>query len=243
MGNIRWTTVDDRQEAARHIGDSITKLLSDRGDKNALLLVSGGSALCVLDHILLGNGSGITIGALDERFDPDNRDSNFAALEMTDWFRSAVRRSIAVIDTKSRAGDTRETLRDRFQNALTEWADANPDGLTVAIFGMGGDGHTAGIFPYPEDPDFFEKTFRINGWVASYDATGKNVFRERVTTTFPFHETIDHAFAYVCGAEKRETLIALKNRSQALSEMPAMIFYDMPDIEVVTDQSFSELSL
>ena len=108
---------------------------------------------------------------------------------------------------------------------------------------MGGDGHTAGIFPYPEDPDFFEKTFRINGWVASYDATGKNVFRERVTTTFPFHETIDHAFAYVCGAEKRETLIALKNRSQALSEMPAMIFYDMPDIEVVTDQSFSELSL
>jgi len=52
-----------------------------------------------------------------------------------------------------------EKLAHRYESSLFEWAKKHPEGKIIATMGIGFDGHTAGIMPYPENPETFARLF------------------------------------------------------------------------------------
>jgi 6-phosphogluconolactonase/glucosamine-6-phosphate isomerase/deaminase len=235
MKKIVWRQHATCELAAEKLGIDLGKLLEKRQEQKILLLLSGGSSLNILPHIKMQNWQGITVGMLDERFDQTNENSNFLQLEKTEFYFLAKKAGATFVDSKTQVGDSLEALGERVEKSLEFWQKNNPEGEIVAVFGMGADGHIAGIFPYQDNAEFFEKFFDRKNIVVAYDAETRNVFPQRVTTTFALHRTIKKAFVFVCGTQKQIALEKLKVGKVSKNQLPAMIFHQMPDVEIVTD--------
>ncbi len=208
-------------------------------DYGVLFLSSGGSSLELLESVnpaILD--SFYTIAMLDERFSADEHVNNFAQLARTLFYRKATIQGVHWIDTRVREGEALEELEERFEGALRAWKTNNPLGRVVATFGMGPDGHIAGMMPYPEHPSRFSFLFENpSQWVISYDATKeKSEFPLRATTTMTFLRTmVDCGVCTVTGQEKENAFERLLALEGTLSETPARILREMKNISVVTD--------
>jgi 6-phosphogluconolactonase/glucosamine-6-phosphate isomerase/deaminase len=230
---LRVQYCDDPEECARFLGEKISLHIQNRNDQPLLLMLSGGSAFSVLPFIVAESFDGVTVSMLDERFE-QGVNNNFTQLEKIKWYQGVCENGGAFISTKVQVGDTKEMMADRFEKELRSWREENPEGQMIALFGMGVDGHTAGIFPYPEDPALYKKLFESERLVVAYDAEGKNEFPERITTTHTLHRKIAHAFVYIMGEEKRRSLEALISHPLPQNALPATIFYAMPDVIIGT---------
>ena len=141
-------------------------------------------------------------------------------------------------------------------NFLKNWRAENPSGLIIATLGMGLDGHTAGILPYPESADEFHRLFESEAWVCAYNAGNKNPHKERITATLTFLKMVDVAFAFVSGADKKQKLdevisasapppLKLRRASKATAdlrkkqgkahELPALAWNEIKDVKIFTD--------
>ncbi|MFZ5391629.1 MAG: 6-phosphogluconolactonase [Patescibacteria group bacterium] len=233
--NVGWRVAKDQVEAAKIIGQNISDDLAGIGDESVLLLISGGSALKVLEYIESKNWSNITLFFLDERYGINNIDSNFAQLVRLDWWVKVRNLGVRFIDSRVLPGEDLDTFTRRLDKNLNNWLEMNPNGKKIAIMGMGPDGHMAGIFPYPEDQDLFVKLFDSNKLIVSHNVFGKNNFPQRVTTTFRFFGLLDKSYIYICGEEKREALTKLRENRLSKHEFPAGIIYNIKDVFLVTD--------
>lgn len=103
------------------------------------------------------------------------------------------------------------------------------------VFGV--DGHTAGIMPYPNEPDRFEQLFvKGKSRYIAYDAGNKNEFPERVTPNIPFLTSkIDYCFAYVVGEEKKKIVRTLYTQNVSLNNMQSQILRQIKNSELFTD--------
>ncbi len=236
---LQVTTYDTAEEAARGLARDISGYVREQ-TVPALLLLSGGSALSVVERLSVWDDmKGLTIVALDERFDPTNRESNLAHIAGTTWFSRATANGASAIDTGTLPVDTSETLAERFSQALAAWRMAHPTGIIVGLFGMGDDGHTAGIFPLPEDERTFTERFQGERAVVAYRApdTVKNPFR--ITVTLSYIRSFARGFAYLCGENKRKKLDQLRrNEPLPLSVFPAGILKELPMVSIATDITF-----
>ena len=235
---INWKYYKDHNKCAAFVGKEISRQLKSGKDRPTLLLLSGGSALSVLDHIENDDWKSVTVTMLDERFEEDGSHNNFSQLESMAWFAKVIKGGCKIISTKIQTDDTQASLTERMDSSLRKWKNENPAGKIMAIFGIGADGHTAGIFPFPENQNFFQELFAKDSWVVGYDASGKNEFPFRVTTTLTLHRLISHGYAFVIGEEKRAALQKLRQHSLPLNELPANIFYEMADMTIVTNIKF-----
>jgi len=238
IGNLRINIFKDKAEAARQAADDISRYLSDaqKGDRKVLFLSSGGSSLAILDFIaedMLGNY--LTIGVLDERYDIKGENNNFVQLSQTGFYRKALKSGCVFIDTRVRPGQTRNGLADYFEEKLREWRKNNPDGEIIASIGIGPDGHTSGIMPFPEDKDRFDALFNGERWVVAYDATGKTPYPERVT----FLKLINRAFVFATGREKADALPRMQE-DRPVSEVPAAILKELRG-NMYIDRELSEI--
>ncbi|HLL60700.1 MAG TPA: 6-phosphogluconolactonase [Candidatus Nitrosocosmicus sp.] len=217
--------------AIEAINDSL-----QRNKRNSILfLVSGGSALPLLDEIKSDFlGPHITISVLDERYSEDLSINNFAQLIQTNFYQSALEKECEFIDTRPK-DETLEELAERFDASLKLWKKNNHQGVVIATQGIGPDGHTSGIMPFPEDPKAFHTLFEQEDiWVVGYDAGGKNQYPLRVTTTIPFlRNQIDEAIIYAGGGNKRAALENVFLNGQ-LSETPARVIKEMKHISLFT---------
>lgn len=227
----------------------ISTLLSDYHKKGipVLFLLSGGSALKLLDGINTSFlGPNITIGVLDERYSTNPIINNFAQVMETNLYKEAKKAKCLFIDTRILLGEKQDELRTRFEKSLKEWKRANLIGKIIITQGIGPDGHTSGILPFPEDPTGFINKFRDpNVWVQAYDAVGKNQYALRVTTTLSFLKLVDISIVFVCGPDKIDALKnALEPSSQdkeaALAKTPARIINEMKEVFIFTDISISK---
>jgi 6-phosphogluconolactonase len=75
------------------------------------------------------------------------------------------------------------------------------DGLDVVLLGMGGDGHTASIFPGSKAVS--EKEHRVVGYFAENSSTGKSW---RVTMTAPYINQAREVLVLLAGADKAARL-------------------------------------
>lgn len=209
---------------------ALTALLKAWDENPVLLLCSGGSALALLNDISQeAVGPDVTLGLLDERFDHNFEHTNASALRTTAFFARAMRASVHVLDIDIRDDDTLVSYTARFEGELRGWRARYPQGRIIITQGVGADGHTAGIMPFPEDPARFQKLFEDpDHWVVGYDAGEKNRFPLRVTVTLPFlrHE-VDGAVVYAVGEEKKEAIERVQALEGTLAETPARIIHEM----------------
>jgi len=225
----------DAASAAAEAGEQLNQLLIQNKTKPVLLMVSGGSALSILDY--LGQnalGANLTISMLDERFTEDPKINNFHQLQKMDFYQTALQAECSFFSTLPRPEDTINSLTTRWQTNLKNWRSENPKGIIIATLGMGPDGHTAGMFPYPADE--FNKLFNSADWIRAYNVGDKNPFSDRITVTITFFKMIDIGLAYVSGAEKKQKLDAILQHQGKISDLPALAWQEIKKVKVFTDQ-------
>lgn len=227
---------ESKEEAAAAAGEALNNFLKNFKDKPVLLLLSGGSALTLLDYVGQKNlGENLTVSVLDERFSQDGQVNNFIQIQQTDFYTDAQTANASFFGTLPRVGETKENLARRWQDNLKKWHEQHPQGKIFATVGMGADGHMAGIFPLPEDQTKFNQLFNAADWVVAYNALGKNQYPERVTTTFTFFKEIDEAIGYICGQEKKSKFEALISKTGQLQTLPALGLYKIKHVQIFTD--------
>lgn len=225
------------EKLAELAGERLSALVAEGGDTPTLLLLSGGSMLRVLAHSRPpANASRITIGVSDERFTKDPKENNFLLLKETPFYHGAIASGAHGINTGT-SFESVEKLATAMENAWRAWMEKNPTGRIVATFGMGPDGHTAGIMPYAEDPGMFDILFEDERrLVVGYDARGKNEIPLRATATLPFLRShVDAALAYVTGREKEPALQRALAETGTYAETPAQLFRVLPRFTLFTD--------
>lgn len=212
---------------------------------DVLLLVSGGSMLkdgspvfSALDNLLASipvNGHKLTISLVDERWDyePNHASSNWVAFMGADIYQKLSDHpqiDLKPVLTKEYKdgfnvdAGLAETAAD-FEAFLKQF----PPAQTVGLFGLGGDGHTAGIMLHDKvDANLFD----ING-VVGFDL-GKlrlpdvNPEKLRITPGFGYLRRIaDNSYLVLTGDsdDKRTQLAKLvSGTNQGLNEFPAGVF-------------------
>ncbi|MCX7997111.1 MAG: 6-phosphogluconolactonase [Patescibacteria group bacterium] len=227
----------DEYSALSGAGRALNDLIIRFSGNDILLLASGGSALRVMDSIKSEHlSSRLTIIPLDERFSTDPEVNNFLLLTRTNLASRARQQGVNFLDTSVRAGDAPDTLAHRYEQQLRHWRETHPQGLILATFGIGADGHISGIMPFPEDPERFRQNFvDTERWVIPYDASGKNPYPLRVTTTLAFLRMVSGGVVYVTGQDKAEPLHRTLAPEGTLAETPARFLNGLTLVSLHTD--------
>ena len=225
-------------EAAKASGLELSKLI-DEANSPVLLLVSAGSALKVLDYtdpIFDGREKvDITVSVLDERFSDDPSINNFELLRRTGFYNRTSKAGVKFTSVDVIGGGNLESFARRIENNLKTWVEENPAGKIFVTLGMGADGHTAGIMPFPEDEELFKELFESDAWVVGYDGGKKSKYRLRATVTNTFLKNkVDGAVGYVVGEEKKEKFEQTQTQG-SVAEIPARVWQRVKNLKVFTD--------
>ncbi|PJE64318.1 MAG: hypothetical protein COU90_02605 [Candidatus Ryanbacteria bacterium CG10_big_fil_rev_8_21_14_0_10_43_42] len=231
-------TFATKEEAEKKARLALRNEIVTRWGMQMLFLISGGSAfgiLADLDRNCLGEF--LTIGILDERADKQKEVNNFARFMKTDLYAESLVKGVEFIDTRLRDGESEKDLAGRIEFSLQNWRHRNKEGFVLITQGMGADGHTAGIMPYPEDPETFAKQFEdTHHWTCGYNTGEKSSHPLRATVTMPFLECeVDVSIAYIVGKEKQEAFTRLVAENGSYAETPARIMRKMKHVKIYTD--------
>jgi len=236
---------DTKETLPPRAGEAITEIVKQYSETPILLMFSGGSALSIIEHIDAEPvTSNVTLTVLDERFGVDANDSNFAQLAETDFFAQSTKQGAYSIDPRGIPDEHLDEVAAWFDGALSAWRSKNKKGIVVITQGIGPDGHTAGILPFPEDEQYFQYMFnqtdrRVVGYNVSPE---KNEFTQRITVTLPFlRSEVTSSIVYATGEGKKPILEAVTSQTQeSVASMPARIIQDMNDVLILTDQNISQ---
>lgn len=220
-------------------GAALARLLSDAStNRPILLLLSGGSAFDILSSCALPETTlGFTVMMLDERFSEKREENNFYIFSQTDFYARIKKAGATLVNTESAPEKTVEDLAQKMNDTLLRWEEEHPEGKIFATLGIGADGHTAGIMPYPENPELFENLFTDEKRVVvGYDAGTKNPIPLRATVTIPFLKNrIDAGIVYAVGASKQAAFEKIRSEKGSLAETPARILREMREVTLFTD--------
>jgi len=227
----------EKHELAKKAGEEFSKKLLLNKNARKLLLLSGGSSMSDLNHVdtsLIDEEP--TIAMSDDRYSTDPQVNNFLLLTQTSFYTKAKEQGAHFIETSVKNNESLEEVAARFETSIQNWKKLG--GEIIATMGMGPDGHTCGMMPFPEDPEKFEELFENKNLVVGYDAKNKNEFPLRVTVTTPLVLQISHAIMYVQGDNKEEALVRVFDDEGTLPETPARIWREMNDVTIFTDIPF-----
>lgn len=235
---VKLVTFDWNGTLFSDAANCLNWLLNKNKDNPILLMLSGGSAFKILSGIKPSClGQNITITVLDERFSAKPEVNNFIQLSNTEFYKKAKAAGCKFILTVPHQANTIEDLAESFEKSLRQWKKDYPSGVVIVTQGIGPDGHTAGIMPFPEDPQTFSSLFESDKWVVGYDAGQKNAYPQRVTTTITFLKNIvDHSVVFAVGEEKKKIIEKINSKQASLTALPAMVVWKMKDAQLFTDQ-------
>lgn len=211
----------------------LNKVLAVYTKQPVLLMLSGGSALAILENIDVSFlGPHITITTLDERFSTNTNINNFAQITKTGFYKKAMEQGVQTIETTIESNATLQETGENFNTKLHHWVESHKNNVIIATMGVGSDGHTAGIFPHQ-----LNLNLDITNWVISYKVPPEtNQYTMRITTTPIFLKTqITKAICLITGKEKRTVLDAIQSTNCNPEDMPACIMKDMPSVTIITD--------
>jgi 6-phosphogluconolactonase len=190
-------------EAAERVTSAAERAVAERGRFSIAL--SGGSTPKALYALLAAepyrsriDWSKVHILFGDERaVPPDHKDSNFKMAEEALLSKVTIPKG-QVYRMKGELGDKADQAAKEYGLMLKA---EFPDGLDVVLLGMGGDGHTASIFPGTMAVK--EKEHRVVGYFAENSSTGKSW---RITMTAPFINQAREILVLLAGADKAARL-------------------------------------
>ena len=216
----------------------LSEMLLRYKDGDILLMLSGGSALSLIDSLPENIDWGrVTLTVLDERYTHNDTESNFAQLLKKDSI-SFLSNTAHFIDPRPKRGETLEETSKRFEVELRAWGEEHSNGVILATMGVGEDGHTAGILPFPKEYELFAKLFNNKKiWVQGYEIDKQvNQYTKRITTTNTFLiNQITEALVYIQGENKKEALSSLMSQTDNLAVTPSGIIKNMKTATIVTD--------
>jgi len=199
--------------------------------KRVLWLTSGGSNTALEVEVMKlvrkhaeGELGGLAIMPMDERYGkPGHADSNTQQLREAGFDPGAA----TWIDVLVHDVSFDLTIDFYDEVAATVLASA---AVIVGQFGLGPDGHVAGILPDSPAIDADEVT------VAGYEWTDYT----RMTLTPVALKQITVAYVPAYGDNKRDALERLQKNAEPLSSLPAALLYELPEVYVYNDAIKSE---
>ena len=247
------------EDVLQKTSDAVNAMLEREFGGPIMLLLSGGSSLTLLQRIraeLLGPH--MTVMMSDERLSGDPKINNFAQMMATPFYENATARGCAFVDTrpafaqasasgkptadksagKAAVMETVEELGARMHRSLSDWRAANPKGRVIMTQGVGPDGHTCGIMPFPSDEQKFKELFEEEGkWAVGYDASGKSEHPFRATVTISLlRNGVDESVAYAVGSAKKHALKRATAGDIELWKTPVAVMREMKKVTLFTDQ-------
>jgi 6-phosphogluconolactonase/glucosamine-6-phosphate isomerase/deaminase len=188
-----------------------------------LWLTTGGSniAACVsiMRQLDSDSTSRLTIMLSDERYGPvGHPDSNAAALDLA-GFAPMQANVIPILVAGLDLAATRENYQAA---ALAAFQKAE---IVIGQFGIGSDGHIAGILPNSPATDTVD-------FVAAYEGPDFT----RLTLTAHALKRLAVAYAFVFGDSKAEALERLHDLSLPYREQPAQLLKELPEAYIYNDQ-------
>ena len=216
----------DQERASSYIAERIGAQLSN--GKTVAWFVSGGSnipvELATLEKLKsTQNPDKLHIVLVDERFGPvGHADSNWHSMNLEEHNSAGYTLHPMLMD-----GDTIDLATKRYDDTV---ATLLTDGAyTIGQFGLGADGHTAGLLPgnpvmesavlyaHFQGPDF-----------------------ERITATPKLIDRLDECILYASGADKAQAYIDMLRPGDA-SEVPARILQNAQKLTILSDLKQEEI--
>lgn len=216
--SLVFKQIKSANQVAAYLADIIgTKL---REGQHVFWLVPGGSAINVaaqtsvlLKGIPLDN---LTVTLTDERYgDVGHPDSNWPQLQAA-GFELPGATLLPVLH-----GDDISVTAQRFTTILQN--ELNKPGFRIGLFGIGADGHTAGMLPH--SPAVAETKF-----AHGYDAGTY----QRITMTRPAIAQLDAVIVYATGQEKWPVLDQLE-QDVPVEEQPAQSLKQVKNVTIFND--------
>ena len=205
--------------------DSLSHRLTEHlanGEK-VLWLVSGGSniplSVAIMRRLSPSLTANLSILLSDERFGPTGHADSNATQLLTAGFDHKQATILPVLVGILNLSDSLARYESTVRQALSE-AD-----YVIGQFGIGNDGHIAGILPNSPAVDGAD-------FVAAYQS---DPFL-RLTLTAHALKRLSVAFIFAYGASKHQALEQLRDTTLAYAEQPAQILKELPEAYVYNDQ-------
>jgi 6-phosphogluconolactonase/glucosamine-6-phosphate isomerase/deaminase len=217
-------------------GLHISKILQGT-DTQYLVLLSGGSALSVLDTIdpsVLG--AHVTFMMADERFSDDPKVNNYLQFTQTELFARIGESGAKTIESVPDAdkGNCKETAV-AIQMTLEYYFKVHDHCHVIALLGVGEDGHTAGIFPKKSVGEFSQKYLSASLYIPIVEES--NAHKERMTVTPYFIKNyVNEVVMYVTSEKKCSGILSdMLNEESQEHEIPALIASRHQNTHLYTD--------
>lgn len=217
--DINYIPATDIETPAAYLAEGISEQLKQ--DQAVLWLVPGGSSIkvAVRARELLGDTdlSRLHVGLTDERYGPPKHDdSNWQQL-MDSGFDTFGLNSYPALSQDTPIQQAASAYSEQMQSLL---ADTD---YAVGLFGIGADGHTAGLLPGNPLMDADE----LYGQYCALDF-------DRISATPKLIEHLDLAMVYATGQNKWPALETLLS-NDAEDSMPAQILNRAVKLKVFSD--------
>ena len=207
------------EDTAHYVATRIATEL--QGVKKVLLFVPGGSGVDVAMKVSAGmeehSLKNLTVMQTDERYgEVWHKDSNWTQLcSLGKVFSGAT--LLPVLSGRS----FEETIAGYEKDLQTQLSSAD---ISIGLFGMGSDGHTAGILP--RSTAAYAKTLAHGYYTPKY---------LRITMTAVAIRKIDEVIIFAMGNEKKEMLERLHDGNPKEEDVPAQTLKSTPKLTVFTD--------
>lgn len=216
---MKLVTEQDDQQIVEYLTSTLTANL--QADKSVLWLVPGGSAMKVATKVLAEledvDTSKLCITLTDERYGrPNHPDENWMQLEQLGF-------NVATINAyRVLRGEDIETTAQDFADKLAQLFATHD--YKIGLFGIGGDGHTAGIKPHT-----------VAATSDEYAAQFEGEDFARITMTPKAVAQLDEVVAYAHGAEKHAALEQLLHEDIDVYDQPAQALKTAPKVTLFSD--------
>jgi 6-phosphogluconolactonase/glucosamine-6-phosphate isomerase/deaminase len=223
---LLWSKTSDLGVPIHALRDRLVMELE--GGRKVLWLVPGGSNILAVARItrLIPTEltSRLSIMLTDERYGAlAHADSNWLQLEQANW--EPKHATLLPVLTGENLAATIKHYSNTFGHAVSD-AD-----IVIGLFGIGADGHIAGILPD-------STAVRSKELVCAYDSPPY----KRLTLTFEAIRKIDAAYAFVFGADKYAALSTLYSQELTLTQQPSQILKQLPEAYIYNNQIEGEES-
>lgn len=213
------TEVHNQQQVAESIAENISNQLND--GRNVIWFMSGGSSIplsvAIRELLKIPKSALLHICLIDERYgNIGHQNSNWQALIDAGFnFENCTKHPILQnnVDVEQLAKDYSETIR----NILNE------SQYVVGVFGLGKDGHTAGLLPFNPlmDGNDLYGSYRARDYV-------------RISATPLLIPALDEAVLYVWGGEKRQALSDMLTEG-SIDKIPGRILNGAKKLDIYTN--------
>lgn len=228
---------------AKLLGDYLSECINTHNG-DVICLLSGGSALAVMENINLHKSHQLyteqnstqsecrTIFMMgDERWSRESEVNNSLQLQaqLSNHFVSK-----SLIETIPHKNESLVDFATRIEKIFQEKISTLQQIKIFMILGIGTDGHTAGIFPLPEQS--FKQIYKTDAIYVPVHIKGLTIDSRASFTPNWICNHVDTIFAYAVGDTKRTILNALLTETKTLHERPAEIIKMHKDAHIFTDQ-------